>query len=329
MKEDVTGVDIGCGASCIYCLLAVRKNPSWTMFALEIDEENLKSARENIARNRLKNVILVSQENSSKIFQKLFEQNTQNVSFCICNPPFYSSKDEILGQNRTGKRKAPNSFHSGSSSELITDGGELGFVQKILAESLELQDKIEIYSTMLGCKKNLQKLINELEKQKIETFTTTEFVQGKTMRWAVAWSFKHDLKSFKDHNHQVSKKLKHVLTHTINQGDFEETVAKVLEIFNALKIAVTKVEEKPGHSHQWELAATQNTWSNQRQKRRAEQLNKKQSINDGNETKEDIKIGFKIRKANNSSQLQMMYLSGNMNKDCVNQIMQFIKNKFK
>lgn len=299
------------------------------MLALEIDEENLKSAQANITRNRLQNVILVSQERSTKIFQKLFEASIQHASFCICNPPFYSSKDEILGQNRTGKRKGPNSFHSGSTSELITDGGELGFVKKILAESLELHDKIQIYSTMLGCKKNLQKIVDELHKQKIESFTTTEFVQGKTMRWAVAWSFKHDLKSFKDHNHHVPKRSKNVLSHTINQEDFEETVVKILDIFYDLKIVVTKLEEKSGHSCQWELEATQNTWSNQRQKRRAQQLNKKQSFNDGIEAKEDIRVGFKIRKTNKSSEIQMIYLSGSMNKDSVNQIMQFVKNKLK
>lgn len=39
LSGEISGIDIGCGASCIYCLLAVRLNSAWKMFALEIDEE--------------------------------------------------------------------------------------------------------------------------------------------------------------------------------------------------------------------------------------------------------------------------------------------------
>lgn len=329
VTDEITGVDIGCGASCVYCLLAVRMNPSWSMFALEIDEENLKHANGNIARNCLEEkVIVIAQEDSPALFERLFIHDPRNKSFCVCNPPFYSSKDEVIGQNRTGKRKAPNSFHSGSNSELVTDGGELGFAQKILNESLQLHDKIEIYSTMLGCKKNLQKLFDRLREKNVESFTTTEFVQGKTMRWGIAWSFKHNLKSFKNNN-ETSKKPKHVLSHTITSDIFEETARNVRNILISLKIEIKEVEEKIDKCHRWELSATENTWLNQRRKRRADQLNCKKSSMTDNEKKEVSKIGFELRNVNESAQLQMFFISGSMDKDCVNQILQFLKNKLK
>lgn len=327
ITEKITGVDIGCGASCVYCLLAIRMNPSWKMFALEIDEKNLKYAQDNTNRNCLDDRIkIIAQEESTMLFEKLFQRDPRNKTFCICNPPFYSSKDEVIGENRTGKRKAPSSFHSGSNSELITDGGELGFVQRIVNESLQLQENVEIYSTMLGFKKNLKKLTDELRTKKIKSFTTTEFVQGKTIRWGVAWSFKHNLKGFKDHT-EPSKKPKHVLSHSIS-CDFEQSAINIKEIFANLKIDINEVEEKIGKYYRWELTALQNTWSNQRRKRRDAQINNEESSTYDNERK-DLKIGFELRRVNETAQIQMFFMSGNMEKDCVNQIMQFIKNKLK
>lgn len=112
IKENITGIDIGTGASCIYCLLAVRMNVNWKMFALEIDKDNLKYAEENIVRNHLEEAIkLIDQEESNAIFEKLFISDTSQKTFTICNPPFFSSQEELtVGENRTGKRKRPHDF---------------------------------------------------------------------------------------------------------------------------------------------------------------------------------------------------------------------------
>ena len=324
--NEVIGVDIGCGASCVFCLLSVRNNPNWQMIALEIDEENLQFAQENVARNNLDGIIsVISQEKSSKIFEKLFQSQPDNKTFCMCNPPFFNSNQELKGVNRTGKRKAPNSLCLGSSSELITEGGELKFVCRILDESIQLQNKIEIYSTMLGLKKNLILFVDRLRSMNIESFTTTEFVQGKTVRWAVAWSFKHNLRLFKDHN-EMSKTSKNVLTHVIASGNFKETCENLKRIFSTLQIDAKEIENSK-NVNRWELTTTKNTWSNQRRKKRAE-LNQKTVEPDETKTEVKIgtKIGFELRKEIKSAKIKIFYISGMMNKDCVNQILQFIKN---
>ena len=335
IKEDITGVDIGCGASCIYCLLAVRMNKSWKMFALEIDKDNIKYAQDNISRNQLNDrVTVIAQEDNSSIFKNLFKHDPHQKTFCICNPPFFSSSDEVINsQNRTGKRKPPKSFNSGSSSELIFgDGGELGFVKRIFEESKELQNKIEIYSTMFGCKKNYLKFIEELKVNTIVNYTTTEFVQGKTTRWGIAWSFMHDLKLFMDHN-QIKKKLStpaNILKHEIVCSNFEETVKDLKQILSDLKIEVKIIEETVGEFHRWELITNENTWSNQRRKRRAESRQSTSTLNKlaTSDEKQDLHMGFELRKNNKTAQLQMFFISGTMSKDSTNQILQFIKNKF-
>lgn len=276
---------------------------------------------------------MIAQENSSAIFEKLFQFDPSPKTFCICNPPFFSSNEEVTSaQNRTGKRKRPRSKNTGSPSEIVyEDGGELGFVTKIVSESVELKDKIEIFSTMLGCKKNVQKILEQLIAHSIG-FTMTEFLQGKTMRWGVAWSFKHDLKTLKESPSPSSSKKAttpaNVLKHEIQTTAFEETVQKIIAIFNELSISIKKTEEKADH-YQWVLHATQNTWSNQRRKRRAEQQKEANPSPEEPKTNEDLNLGFEVHNSKGIVELRMFFISGSMSKDCANQILQYIKNKFK
>ena len=335
IKDPVTGIDIGCGASCVYCLLGVRMNELWKMFALEIDDENIEHARGNVKRNQLDDrITVVPQDGSKAIFDKLFELYPQSKTFCLCNPPFFKNTEEVLSaSNRTGKRKAPISSNSGGSPhELIfQEGGELGFVKKIFTESVQLEDKIEIYSTMLGCKKNFLKFLNELKSSNVHKFTTTEFVQGKITRWGVAWSFKHDLRTFRKSQPTVDKlqpaqTSRHILKHELTMTNFEETVNQLRTTFDDLKIEVKVIQEQVDKFYRWELTARKNTWSNQRRKKRAEQRN--EELTNGETSSNNLLMWFEIRNCNEKADMTMFFVSGNMNKDCVNQILQFIKNKF-
>lgn len=73
--------------------------------------------------------------------------DTRTPTFVMCNPPFFSSAQE-MEKKRQSKLHAP--FASGneiSASEAIhADGGELGFVKKMIMESISLADKIEYNS---------------------------------------------------------------------------------------------------------------------------------------------------------------------------------------
>lgn len=337
IKENITGIDIGCGASCVYSLLLVRMNINWKMFALEIDNENVKYAQDNISRNQLSDkVTVIEQENSLMLFEKLFEHDPREKTFCICNPPFFSSSNDVINaRNRTGKRKPPKSSNPGSPSEIVfIDGGELGFVKRILNESIDLGAKIKIYSSMFGCKKNFKSFTDELKERGLKNYSTTEFVQGKTTRWGVAWSFTHDLKSFKDHREVLKKPSPsvNILKHEIQGLDFEETVEKLKQVFSDLKIEI-KVIEETAECHRWELTALEDTWSKQRRKRRADNkedlINKPLKASSNQNEQKNIHIAFELRKKNRLAEIQMFYISGTMSKDCTNQILQFIKNKFK
>lgn len=51
-EGEVRGIDIGCGASCVYPLIAAKKY-CWKMIATEIDEASFEYARRNVLRNNL------------------------------------------------------------------------------------------------------------------------------------------------------------------------------------------------------------------------------------------------------------------------------------
>lgn len=45
------GFDIGCGASCVFDILACTMNKEWRMIASDMNDDNLKWARENVEMN--------------------------------------------------------------------------------------------------------------------------------------------------------------------------------------------------------------------------------------------------------------------------------------
>lgn len=53
---EVKGIDIGCGSSCVYSLMAAKKY-GWKMTATEIDHSSLEYARKNVQINNLNDSI--------------------------------------------------------------------------------------------------------------------------------------------------------------------------------------------------------------------------------------------------------------------------------
>lgn len=73
---------------------------------------------------------------------------------------------------------------------MVTRGGEVDFVRKMIDESLHLRDRIQWYTSMVGKMSSVSVLVETLIKHGNHNFAVTEFDQGaKTKRWAVAWSW--------------------------------------------------------------------------------------------------------------------------------------------
>ncbi|KAI7904854.1 uncharacterized protein BX663DRAFT_431029 [Cokeromyces recurvatus] len=271
-KKCIKGIDIGVGASCIYPLLGCITNPSWSFLGTEINERSIQYANENIKRNNLETRITIKHNpNANKIFlPSLLEDDVKNYAFCMCNPPFYSSQEEIeLGL--LNKEIEPSSICTGSNNEMITEGGEFGFVKSMILESVILKKKIRWYTSMIGLKRTIRPLIRVLEDQQIYNYAVTSFTQGKTVRWAIAWSFylERPISAYTIESwnpvYQFQIKLPKDINH-IFEG--------IKHILDDLEIKYDKIEQDSTKTIILHCNAEKNTWSRaaRRQKAKKQKL---------------------------------------------------------
>ncbi|KAK2980581.1 hypothetical protein RJ640_029168 [Escallonia rubra] len=105
----------------------------------------------------------------------------EKFDFCMCNPPFFETIEEA-GLN-------PKTSCGGTPAEMVCPGGEQAFISRIIEDSVQLKQSFRWYTSMVGRKSNLKTLISHLRSVGVSVVKTTEFVQGQTCRWGLAWSF--------------------------------------------------------------------------------------------------------------------------------------------
>jgi len=186
---DTFGIDIGTGASAIYPLLGCRVDAGWKFIATELDETSYSYANRNVEANGLSEKIhLVKTSSEGRILSVMGSYPTISFEFTMCNPPFYESGDEMT-RSAASKELPPNAVCTGAEVEMITPGGELGFVGRIVRESLDYKERCRWYTSMLGKLTSAVELVKLLRENSVTNYAITEFVQGETRRWAIAWSF--------------------------------------------------------------------------------------------------------------------------------------------
>ncbi|RLV99015.1 hypothetical protein DV515_00010214 [Chloebia gouldiae] len=207
------GIDIGTGASCIYPLLGATLN-GWYFLATEVDDMCFNYAKKNVEQNNLSDLIkVVKVPQKTLLMDALKEESEIIYDFCMCNPPFFANQLEAKNPDVTSTLTRfeivgnslrelileihgvppPSSVNTGGITEIMAEGGELEFVKRIIHDSLQLKKRLRWYSCMLGKKCSLAPLKEELRIQGVPKVTHTEFCQGRTMRWALAWSFYDDV----------------------------------------------------------------------------------------------------------------------------------------
>lgn len=72
---------------------------------------------------------------------------------------------------------------------MVTSGGEVAFVTRMIEESMQLRTQVQWYTSMLGKLSSVTLLVETLTQNNNQNYAVTELVQGKTKRWALAWSW--------------------------------------------------------------------------------------------------------------------------------------------
>ena len=76
----------------------------------------------------------------------------------------------------------------------------MGFVSRMIEESLILREQIHLYTSLLGRKRSLRVILRKLRELQIPSVGSTVLYQGKTCRWCVCWSFDHRFQEVFDAN---------------------------------------------------------------------------------------------------------------------------------
>ena len=83
------------------------------------------------------------------ILDELFKViEDKEYDFLMCNPPFYCNESELQGDventRKPQKRHLPNSINTAQLHESVfSDGGEVGFIKKMIDESVQIGKKIK------------------------------------------------------------------------------------------------------------------------------------------------------------------------------------------
>ncbi|EJD34600.1 hypothetical protein AURDEDRAFT_176350 [Auricularia subglabra TFB-10046 SS5] len=183
-------VDIGTGASAVYPLIGCSTWPQVRFLATERDEVSAHWAQTNIDTNNLGDrVKLVPTRLGDPILRPFFDSPAQRAMFTMCNPPFYSSAEEM--RELAAKKEAPaTTVYTGGENESITPGGEVAFVTAMMRESTEhVRDRCIWYTSMVGKASSVEHLADFLRANNVDNYAVSRFVAGNTRRWLIAWSF--------------------------------------------------------------------------------------------------------------------------------------------
>ena len=159
------------------------------MAGTDIDQHSLDYARKNVDANGLLNRVKLALSTTDAPLIPIDKLGVEELDFVMTNPPFYSSEADIK-VSYGNKNAPPSATCTGSENEMICPGGDVGFVSRILEESLKLRERVEWYTAMLGKLSSLQQIVAKLKEHNITNFAVTCLQAGhKTKRWAVGWSF--------------------------------------------------------------------------------------------------------------------------------------------
>ncbi len=269
---------------------------------LDIDAESLAWATKNVRLNGLENRISLYKREPTDALLSLDEMKIQALDFVMTNPPFYQSVSD-MNHSADAKSRPPSTVCTGTTTEMICDGGEVGFVTRILEESLVLRDRVQWYTSMFGKAASVKEFVNKLRQEYIVNYAVTEFVQGnQTRRWAVGWSFGPLRPAQRVARSMSSAVWKQVLPLATEvdlvdfpaQNDIKPLVNRITETLESLDLI----------SWQWDNStlsglgrAAQNTWSRawkRKQKFGRENDKGNESATSKTVNPEICKFGFKI-----------------------------------
>ncbi len=192
-------LDVGVGANCIYPLIGSHEY-GWQFVGSECDATAIAAAQQIVDANAglAEAIELRRQASPQKIFAGIVGSN-ERFDLVLCNPPFHGSAHEAemsalrkwKNLGKAGPAEAnPKLNFGGKAAELWCEGGEVGFVCSMVAESAQVQAQVSWFSALVSREENLPEIYAALKKAGARKVETIAMAQGQKKSRIVAWHFR-------------------------------------------------------------------------------------------------------------------------------------------
>lgn len=195
---EVRVLDVGVGANCIYPLIG-RSVYGWRFVGSEVDGVAWRNALEILRRNEIgvAEVNVRRQPAADAILRGVIRPG-ETFAATMCNPPFHASAEEAASgtrrklRNLAGDHRAPSETtrnFGGQTGELWCAGGELGFVRRMIAESLAFAEQVGWFTTLVSKSAHVGLVREALRRADAAEVRTIAMAQGQKQSRIVAWRF--------------------------------------------------------------------------------------------------------------------------------------------
>ncbi|WP_051437478.1 23S rRNA (adenine(1618)-N(6))-methyltransferase RlmF [Olleya marilimosa] len=194
LTENITVLDIGTGANCIYPLLG-NAEYNWSFIGVDSNDDALKEAQNIIDKNNLKDQIKLKKQNDNAHVLSGVLSETDKVTVTMCNPPFFKNEEDALKATTSklkGLGKPTDQMvrnFAGQAHELWYKGGEKAFLHNYLYESSLLKTQSYWYTSLVSNKDNVKTINQSLKKLGATAVLTIGMNIGNKKSRIVAWTF--------------------------------------------------------------------------------------------------------------------------------------------
>ena len=205
--KQIQALDIGTGASCIYPIIG-SQSYGWRFTATDVDPVSVQTAQLICQANRnLQKTIKVKQQTQPEHIFKGVIGRQEYFDITLCNPPFHGSLEEAMGanarkrqklgrhqQNKRGKPSTSTSANTalnfgGQQKELWIEGGEIGFLRKMIRESRDVAAHVGWFTTLVSKSDNLRPLKTLLQEMSASDVRVIDMTHGQKITRILAWRF--------------------------------------------------------------------------------------------------------------------------------------------
>lgn len=194
-------LDVGVGANCVYPIIG-HQEYGWQFVGSDVNPVAVATCDTIVKSNAcLKGAISVRlQTQPVKLFDGVWKEKDR-FDLTLCNPPFHTSESAMIDESqrkwRGVKGKKPTTEKpvlnfGGTAAELWCDGGEAGFVSRMVKESVQYADRCFWFTSLVARQGNLDAIYRTLKDVGARQVKTIEMAQGQKISRFVAWSFLAD-----------------------------------------------------------------------------------------------------------------------------------------